>query len=106
MLDNYKYLDINIPYYDYIRASIFVQDFRDNFGEEVSLQFNEAVLIWILYDDFLNQIKKGTKNENMFRFIIIQGVSLAIIATSVFGYTVIKGRGKHASKTKGKRETN
>jgi hypothetical protein len=53
LLGNYKYLDINIPYYDYIRASIFVQDLRDNFGEEVPLQFNEAVLIWILNDDFL-----------------------------------------------------
>ena len=34
----------------------------------------------------------------MVGFIVIQGVSF-IIATGVFGYTVIKGRGKHASKT-------
>ena len=34
----------------------------------------------------------------MVGFIVIQGVSF-IIATGVFGYTVIKRRGKHASKT-------
>ncbi|WP_338472732.1 hypothetical protein R4Z10_08380 [Niallia sp. XMNu-256] len=65
LFGSYKYLEINLPYYDYIRATIFVQDLRDNFGEEVPYQFNEAVLLWILYDDFLNQIKKGAKMNKL-----------------------------------------
>lgn len=66
----HKYLEINIPYYDYIRAKIFIQDLRDNFEEEVPYQFNEAVLFHILYDDFLNQIKKGAKNEQIANYLL------------------------------------
>jgi hypothetical protein len=49
-----------------------------------------------LHDHKLRQTPK--RSDSMVGFIVIQGVSF-IIATGVFGYTVIKGRGKHASKT-------
>lgn len=59
-----------MPYYDYIRGKIFIEDLRDNFGEKVPYHFDIAVLLHMLYDDFLAKIKKGAKNEEIARYLI------------------------------------
>lgn len=59
-----------MPYYDYIRAKIFIQDLRDNYKEEIPYQFDIAVLLHMLYDDFLTQVKKGAKNEQIANYLL------------------------------------
>lgn len=59
-----------MPYYDYIRGKIFIEDLRDNFGEDVPYNFDMGVLLHMLYDDFLAQIKKGAKNEEIALYLI------------------------------------
>ena len=59
-----------MPYYDYIRAKIFIEDLRDNYKEEIPYQFDIAVLLHMLYDDFLTQVKKGAKNEQIANYLL------------------------------------
>lgn len=69
-ISNRKYLTISMPYYDYIRAKVFIQDLRDNYKEEIPYQFDIAVLLHMLYDDFLTQVKKGAKNEQIANYLL------------------------------------
>ncbi|QCJ45514.1 hypothetical protein FAY30_26615 (plasmid) [Bacillus sp. S3] len=62
---NRKYITIQIPYFDYLRGKIFVNDLKDNFNEEVPYRFDLSVLIYLLYDDFLNQVKRGAKPQQI-----------------------------------------
>jgi hypothetical protein len=70
LFTNKKYLTVSMPYYDFIRGKVFIGDLRDNF-DDVPLQFSLNDLIFLLYDDFLTQIKKGAKNEQIAHYLII-----------------------------------
>jgi hypothetical protein len=65
-----KHLTLPLPYYDYLRGKVFIEDLRDNFGQEVPYSFDIGVLIYILYDDFLRQVKKGVKNEDVAKYLL------------------------------------
>lgn len=66
---NRRYLKIIIGYYDYIRGEVFIDDMFDMY-EDVPHGFNLAVLIHLLYKDFLNQIKKGNINKQVAGFLM------------------------------------
>jgi len=56
-----KYINVKLPYYDYLRGQVFIQDLRDNYPEDMSYSFDIGHLIHMLYMDFLHQIKRGVK---------------------------------------------
>lgn len=66
----YSYVTFTVPYYDYIRGEVFIDDLRDVMGKEVPLLFDLSGLINLLYEDFLTQIKKGTNLESMANFLV------------------------------------
>ena len=70
LFTNRRYIEIEIPYYSYIRGKIFVEDLRDNYGDEVPISFDVGYLIYMLYTDFLSQIKKGLKNEDIAAYLL------------------------------------
>ncbi len=66
----YRYIEIKLPYYEYLRGQVFCQDFMDLF-DEAPYTFSVVDLMSILFEDFLNQIKKGnTQYESMARFLV------------------------------------
>ena len=67
--NNKKLISIEIPYVDYIRGNVFIDDLRDNF-HETPYRFDVPQLMYLLYDDFLNQIKKGADNKEIAQFLI------------------------------------
>lgn len=69
ILGNRKYLTIVTGYYDYIRGEVFIDDMFDLY-EEVPRGFDLAVLIHLLYKDFLTQIKKGNINKQVAEFLL------------------------------------
>lgn len=66
---NGKYLTIIIGYYDYIRGEVFIDDMFEMY-EDVPRGFNLAVLIHLLYRDFITQIKKGNINKQVAGFLL------------------------------------
>ncbi|WP_445491468.1 hypothetical protein [Niallia sp. 03133] len=64
-----KYITLKIPYYAYLRGKIFIEDLRDNYEEDVPYQFDVAFLIHMLYTDFMDQVKKGVKNEEVAAYL-------------------------------------
>lgn len=66
---NGKYLTIIIGYYDYLRGEIFIDDMFDMY-EDVPRGFDLAVLIHLLYKDFITQIKKGNINKQVAGFLL------------------------------------
>lgn len=64
-----RYITVSIPYYDYIRGQVFVDDLHENYGDDLPLTFNINYLIYMLYDDFLTQIKHGAKNEQIASYL-------------------------------------
>jgi hypothetical protein len=69
VLGNQKYLTIITSYYDYIRGEVFIDDMFDIF-DDVPRGFDLAVLIHLLYKDFLTQIKKRNINKEVARFLL------------------------------------
>lgn len=67
-LTKYRYLQIKVPYYEYLRGEVFVEDIKDLFEEAQHLTLYH--LIVLLYFDFLEQVKKGTKYEQLCPFLI------------------------------------
>lgn len=66
-----RILTVTMPYIDYLRGIVFCDDLRDNFGEEVPFQFDISLLVYMLYDDMLTQIKKGgAKNEQIASYLV------------------------------------
>lgn len=66
---NGKYLTIILGYYDYLRGEVFIDDMFDMY-EDVPRGFNLAVLIHVLYKDFITQIKKGNINKQVAGFLL------------------------------------
>lgn len=73
-LSNRKYVSLTIPYYEYLRGIIFIEDLRSNLGEEVPPSFDIAKLIWLLYDDFLTQVKRGGATHEQIAQYLISGM--------------------------------
>jgi hypothetical protein len=70
-LTNRKYLTLKIPYYDYLRGIIFLDDMRSNYGKEFPHHLDIATLVFILFDDFLVQIKRGSaKNQDIAAYLL------------------------------------
>ncbi|TYS60717.1 hypothetical protein FZD47_21145 [Bacillus infantis] len=65
-----RYITVSIPYYDYLRGKVFIDDLRNNFQDQVPFNFDFVVLLYLLYDDFLNQIKRGAKNKDIANYLI------------------------------------
>lgn len=68
-----KYITVKLPYYDYLRGQVFIEDVKDNYPEEISSfsSFNISQFVYILYLDFMKQIKKGVKNEEVANYLSI-----------------------------------
>ncbi|MED4400308.1 hypothetical protein [Metabacillus fastidiosus] len=66
----YCYLEISLPYYDFLRGKIFLQDLRDVFDKDVPLLFDINNLFDLLYFDFLNQVKKGVNYSAIASFLL------------------------------------
>jgi hypothetical protein len=69
-LTNRKYLTLKLPYYDYLRGIIFLDDMRDNYGNQFPHHLDIATLIFILFEDFLVQIKRGAKNQDIAAYLL------------------------------------
>jgi hypothetical protein len=64
-----RYLTIALPYYDYLRGNVFIEDLKDAYGEAVPLMFDISVLLLLLYDDFMNQVKRGAKHHDIAMYL-------------------------------------
>ena len=69
IFNNRKYLTLVIGYYDYLRGKVFIEDMLDMY-EDVPIGFDLAVLIHLLYRDFIAQIKKETDFKQVAGFIL------------------------------------
>ncbi|MDM5205317.1 hypothetical protein [Cytobacillus kochii] len=69
LMNNRKYITITLPYYEYLRGKVFIEDMRDTFPDEVPFQFDMGTLLYMLYDDFLMQIKKGAPYEQIVTYL-------------------------------------
>lgn len=70
LLSKYRYIEVELPYYSYLRGEIFIDDLRDNFQDKIPLTFDLGDLLKLLYDDFLIQVKKGAKHEQIARYLL------------------------------------
>lgn len=68
-----KYLTVELPYYSYLRGNVFISDLRDNYKEEVPYAFDLSTLIFLLYDDLMNQIKRGVADNKQIAQYLIAG---------------------------------
>ncbi len=68
IMPQYRYLKIEVPYYEYLRGEVFVEDIKDLFEKAQHLTLYH--LIVLLYFDFLEQVKKGSKYEQICPFLI------------------------------------
>ncbi|MFK9119555.1 hypothetical protein ACJEBK_22125 [Peribacillus frigoritolerans] len=69
LLPKYRYLQIEVPYYEFLRGEVFVEDMKDLF-EEAPQNLSLYHLIALLYFDFLEQVKKGAKYDEICPFLI------------------------------------
>lgn len=67
--NNKKVVELTISYYDYIRGNIFIDDTREAY-QDVPYMFNVSALIYILYDDFMSEIKKGTSHKDIATYLL------------------------------------
>lgn len=61
-LDRAK-LTINLPYYDYLRGLVFIDDLKQVFKEEAPEEFDVVALLNLLHDDFLYHTQKGVRSH-------------------------------------------
>ncbi|MFS0783345.1 hypothetical protein [Bacillus sp. 1P06AnD] len=69
MGSNKEFIYIDIPYIDYIRGNVFVEDMKENF-DDVPYNFNLSYLIYLLYDEFLTQVKLGANHKEVASYLI------------------------------------
>lgn len=61
---------ISIAYYDYLRGKIFIDDMKENFSD-VPFHFNVSTLVFLLYTDFMSQVKKGAaEHKDIANFLL------------------------------------
>jgi hypothetical protein len=56
-------LRITLPYYDYLRGLVFIDDTKRVYEEETPITFDLAALISLLHDDFIYHTQKGVRNH-------------------------------------------
>lgn len=59
---NYKYIEVVIPYYDYLRGNVLLSDMRRVMEDCPGIDL--AKLIYLLYLQFLSQVRRGITNVN------------------------------------------
>lgn len=65
-----KSIIVTMPYYDFLRGKVFIDDLFDAFGDQIPQDFDFAYLLYMLYQDLLQQIKKGGgSNEQLANYI-------------------------------------
>lgn len=69
-MNNRKYVTITLPYYDYLRGEVFIEDMRDTFPDEVPFQFDMGTLLYMLYNDFLMQVKRGAPYDQIANYLM------------------------------------
>ncbi|MEH6941035.1 hypothetical protein [Bacillus sp. JJ722] len=67
--NNKKVVELTISYYDYIRGNIFIDDTREAY-QDVPIMFNVSALIYVLYDDFMSEIKKGIPHKDIATYLL------------------------------------
>ena len=65
-----RMITIEIPYYDYLRGKIFIEDLRDSYKDHVPITFDISALIYMLYDDFLLQVKRGANHKDIAKYLL------------------------------------
>jgi hypothetical protein len=68
-----KYMTLKLPYYMYLRGIIFIDDLRENYKEQVPPSLNIATLIYILYNDFMKQVKRGAATNAEIASYLMKG---------------------------------
>ena len=63
MEPNYRYIEIKIPYFDYLRGNVLIADIKE-VVEDCPANLNLVSLISLLYVQFLMQVKKGVTTVN------------------------------------------
>ncbi|MEQ2527591.1 hypothetical protein WMO40_12835 [Bacillaceae bacterium CLA-AA-H227] len=63
MEPHYRYVEIELPYYDYLRGNVLIEDIFE-ITEDCPTSLNLVSLISLLYIQFLSQIKKGVTTVN------------------------------------------
>lgn len=66
----YQYVDIEVPHYDYLRGNVLLSDI-EMVAEDCS-PINIAQLIYLLYLQFLHQVRKGTSLDSLSHSIILK----------------------------------
>ena len=56
-------LTITLPYYDYLRGLVFIDDVQQVYEEKAPEQVDLAALLSLLYDDFLYHTRKGVRSH-------------------------------------------
>lgn len=59
---NYRYIEIELPYYDYLRGNVLISDMKSVMEDCPGIDL--AKLIYLLYLQFLYQVKKGVTIVN------------------------------------------
>jgi hypothetical protein len=70
LINNKKVITITLPYYDYLRGKVFIDDLKDAYETEVPYHFTIVSLINLLYDDLLSQVKRGAIHKDIAQFLI------------------------------------
>lgn len=56
-------LTIILPYYDYLRGLVFIDDVKQVFEDEAPEELDLAALLSLLHDDFLYHTQKGVRSH-------------------------------------------
>lgn len=56
-------LTLTLPYYDYLRGLVFIDDVKRVYEEETPSLFDLAALISLLHDDFIYHTQKGVRDH-------------------------------------------
>jgi hypothetical protein len=83
LFSNRKYLTITLPYYEFLRGKIFLEDLRDNFVEETPPPFGLDDLIYLLYNDLLTQIKRGVASPEQIAQYLLTGVNRYFLVPTI-----------------------
>ncbi|RKJ75255.1 hypothetical protein D7X33_17770 [Butyricicoccus sp. 1XD8-22] len=66
-------LTLEIPYYDYLRGMVFIDDIKKVYEEEAPEEINVSSLLTLLHDDFLYHTQKGVRTHQETASILLNG---------------------------------
>jgi hypothetical protein len=93
LITSRKAISIKIPYYEYLRGRIFINDIKDIYGDEVPHSFDILALICMLYDDFMDQMKRGGEHK-LAAMYLLEG-KMKLSAKSVQAKRELKALSSH-----------